>query len=212
MAYNSEHGSYLNEVHCDKTLPECKIEQLWFDTNTDNTSQLRLKTFLQSLHYCDLPRFYTMSHDYFLFTCILRYIYMTLVHSFSTSMPTHTYELMAFISQAVLLNEFYQTCTNESFSNDFNDPLEYIQMSAFEIRPIQLAQLFMRGFETVLFANEVCASPIHAKYICPWKFFNGRLFHYKYIQAHQCQQNPDLMDILCNGNVRTIIETQLNYD
>ncbi|CAF2509063.1 unnamed protein product [Rotaria sp. Silwood2] len=200
QVYNSEHGSYLTEIVCEQLLLKHTIEQLWFGTSPDEDRQLRMKTFLQSLYYCDLPKIYSISYDYLIFICILRYIYMEFFRYSSTSAILHTYELMAFISQAVLITELQPKPLMNMQSTNFLNQYDHIQIINYETRPIQLAHLFMRGFETILFANEVCGAPIHPKYCCPSHFFNGKLFHQKYLQAQYYQQNQDLMIILCDGN------------
>ncbi|CAF0865960.1 unnamed protein product [Rotaria sordida] len=200
QVYNSEHGSYLTEIVCEQLLLKHTIEQLWFGTSPDEDRQIRMKTFLQSLYYCDLPKIYSISHDYLIFICILRYIYMEFFRYSSTSAILHTYELMAFISQAVLITELQPKPLMNIQSINFLNQYDHIQIINYETRPIQLAHLFMRGFETILFANEVCGAPIHPKYCCPSHFFNGKLFHQKYLQAQYYQQNQDLMIILCDGN------------
>jgi hypothetical protein len=120
----------------------------------------------------------------------------------STSAILHTYELIAFISQAVLITELQPKPLMNLQSTSFSNQYEHIQITNYETRPIQLAHLFMRGFETMIFANEVCGAPIHPKYCCPSHFFNGKLFHQKYLQAQYYQQNQDLILILTDGNVR----------
>ncbi|CAF4581488.1 unnamed protein product [Rotaria socialis] len=200
QAYNSEHGSYLTDIHCEQLSLKHTIEQLWFGTNPDEDRHLRMKTFLQSLYYCDLPAMYSMSLDYLIFLCILRYIYMEFFRYSSTSGILQTYELMAFISQAVLITELQPKPLMNLQSTNFLNQYDHIQIINYETRPIQLAHLFMRGFETILFANEVCGAPVHPKYCCPSHFFNGKLFHQKYLQAQYYQQNQDLMIILCDGN------------
>ncbi|CAF0760914.1 unnamed protein product [Adineta ricciae] len=200
QVYNSEHGSYLTEVLCEQLGSKRTIEQLWFGTSPDEDRQIRMKTFLQSLFYCDLPKIYSTAHDYLLFICILRYIYMEFFRYSSTSAVLHTYELIAFISQAVLITELQPKPLMNSQSTNFLNQYDHIQITNYETRPIQLAHLFMRGLETILFSNEVCGAPIHPKYCCPSHFFNGKLFHQKYLQAQYYQQNPDLVMILCDGN------------
>ena len=202
QVYNSEHGSYLTEILSEQLSSKPTIEQLWFGTSPDEDRQLRLKTFLQSLSYCDLPKIYSISHDYLLFICLLRYIYMEFFRYSSTSAILHTYELIAFISQAVLITELQPKPLMNLQSTSFSNQYEHIQITNYETRPIQLAHLFMRGFETMIFANEVCGAPIDPKYCCPSHFFNGKLFHQKYLQAQYYQQNQDLILILSDGNVR----------
>ena len=44
-------------------------------------------------------------------------------------------------------------------------------------RGVQLANLFMQGVETALFANDGCGAPVPWLMCCPWLFFDGKLFH-----------------------------------
>ena len=199
QVYNSEHGSYLTEVRCERLAGDDTIEQLWFGTNPEADRPKRLKTFLRALAYCDLPAFYSISHEYLILSCILRFIYMEMLRHSSTIV--HDYEVMAFLSQAVLLIELQPKPLMNAGATNFPHSYEHGQTSRYETRPIQLAHLFMRGLETVVFANEVCGVPIHPKHACPMYFFNGKLFHQKYLQAQYYQQNPDLMMMLCDGNV-----------
>ena len=199
QVYNNEHGCYLTEIQTEHISSKPTIEQLWFGTNPDQDRHLRLKTFLQSLYYCDLPNIYTLSHDYIIFICILRYIYMEL---YRYSSIIHTYELLGFISQAVLIIELQPKPLMNIQSTNLLNQYDHIQITNYETRAIQLANLFMKGYETIIFANDVCGAPIHPKYSCPTHFFNGKLFHQKYVQAQYYQQNQDLTFILSDGNVR----------
>ena len=207
--YTSEHGSYLTEVCCESLPFACTVEQLWFGTNPDADRPFRLKTFLQAMQYCDLPRFYTLSHDYLFLICILRYMSMTLVLHSSTSAVLHIYEWMAFISQAVLITELQPKPLMNLKTTNVCKQYEHTQIVNYETRPVQLAHLFMRGLETVVFANEVCGAAIHPRYACPSHFFHGKLFHQKYLQAQYYQQHPDLMTLLCEGNVRAFFHPPL---
>lgn len=188
QVYNSEHGSYLNEISSEYLSGKATIEQLWFGTNPDQDRTIRLKTFLQSLIHCDLPIISSQKHEYLLLICLLRYIFIEMNRSSTTTF--HTYELLAFLSQAVLINEL---------KNVVN--LSNIQIKTYETRAIQLAHLFVRGYETIMFANEITGAPIHPKYSCLTTIFHGKYFHQKYLQAQYYQQNQDLIFILADGNV-----------
>ena len=198
QVYNSEHGSYLTEVRCEQLAGGDTIEQLWFGTHPEADRQKRLIAFFRALAHCDLPTFYSMSHEYLIISCILRFISMEMFRY--SSAIVHDYELMAFVSQAVLLIECQPKPLMNADASNCPRSNEHVRTSHYETRPIQLAHLFMRGLETVVFANEVCGVPIHPKHACPMYFFNGTLFHQKYLQAQYYQQNPDLMMMLCDGN------------
>ena len=64
-------------------------------------------------------------------------------------------------------------------------------------RGVQLAALFMRGVDHAILVNDVCGQPVPWKAVCPWMFFDGKLFHYKLLKANN---NANLLD-LCDGQV-----------
>ena len=67
----------------------------------------------------------------------------------------------------------------------------------FSSRCIQLASIFMSGIENAIIANDACGSPVPWEFCCPWNFFDGKLFHTKWLQA---TMNFSVID-LCEGKV-----------
>ena len=97
-------------------------------------------------------------------------------------------ELDAFLAQALSP----QLTTECNASN-----LREIKLQRVDSRAVQLASIFMSGVQAAIFANDACAVPIPWELVCPWNYFDGKLFHSKYLLA--CQ-NATLAD-LCDGKV-----------
>ena len=97
-------------------------------------------------------------------------------------------ELDAFLAQALSP----QLTTECNASN-----LREIKLQRVDSRAVQLASIFMSGVQAAIFANDACAVPIPWELVCPWNYFDGKLFHSKYLMA--CQ-NATLAD-LCDGKV-----------
>ncbi len=62
---------------------------------------------------------------------------------------------------------------------------------------MQLASIFMSGIETAIIANDACGSPVPWEFCCPWLFFDGKLFHSKWLQS---SMNVATLE-LCDGKV-----------
>lgn len=60
----------------------------------------------------------------------------------------------------------------------------------------------MKGIENAILANDACGSPVPWEFCCPWYFFNGKLFHSKWLQS---TMNINTID-LCDGKVGLKIE------
>lgn len=97
-------------------------------------------------------------------------------------------ELDAFLAQALSP----QLTTECNASN-----LREIKLQRVDTRAVQLASIFMSGVQAAIFANDACAVPIPWELVCPWNYFDGKLFHSKYLLA--CQ-NATLAE-LCDGKV-----------
>lgn len=67
----------------------------------------------------------------------------------------------------------------------------------FSLRAMQLASIFMSGIETAVIANDACGSPVPWEFCCPWLFFDGKLFHSKWLQS---SMNVATLE-LCDGKV-----------
>ena len=64
-------------------------------------------------------------------------------------------------------------------------------------RAMQLASIFMSGVEAAIIANDACGSPVPWEFCCPWLFFDGKLFHSKWLQS---SMNVATLE-LCEGKV-----------
>lgn len=100
-----------------------------------------------------------------------------------------TRELDAFLAQA--LSPHLTTECNAS-------NLREIKLKRVDARAVQLASIFMRGVQAAIFANDACAVPIPWELVCPWNYFDGKLFHSKYLMV---AENVSLLE-LCDGKVR----------
>ena len=99
-----------------------------------------------------------------------------------------TRELDAFLAQA--LSPHLTTECNAS-------NLREIKLKRVDARAVQLASIFMRGVQAAIFANDACAVPIPWELVCPWNYFDGKLFHSKYLMV---TDNVSLLE-LCDGKV-----------
>lgn len=81
------------------------------------------------------------------------------------------------------------------------------QLPSVQPRGVALAALFMSGVEVAQFANDVCGAPVPWNMVCPWQFFDGKLFHFKLLKANN---NTALID-MCDGQVcSTLSSTIIN--
>lgn len=80
--------------------------------------------------------------------------------------------------------------------------LSQIKVNKVDVRGVQLATIFMRGVECAIFANDACGSPIPWDLVCPWNYFDGKLFQSKLNLA--TSENTTLLD-LCDGNVSCVM-------
>ena len=103
-----------------------------------------------------------------------------------------TRELDAFLAQA--LSPHLTTECNAS-------NLREIKLKRVDARAVQLASIFMSGVQAAIFANDACAVPIPWELVCPWNYFDGKLFHSKYLMV---ADNASLHE-LCDGKVINII-------
>ncbi|XP_077866574.1 constitutive coactivator of peroxisome proliferator-activated receptor gamma-like, partial [Saccoglossus kowalevskii] len=83
------------------------------------------------------------------------------------------WELNAFIAQAVTLSSF-------DIPALVNLKVEKVVRNA-----VHLATIFMKGVTTALAAVCACYKPMKMDDCTPWKYFDGKLFHSKYILAEK---------------------------
>ncbi|CAB4032588.1 Hypothetical predicted protein [Paramuricea clavata] len=165
-------------------VPGCK--QLWLGTQpSDNTN--RLKAFLSCM-LSDSPsmtKTTMVPQRCIILCCVLRYLIQK-----QTGHPIlRAQELEAFLAQA--LSPHLTTECNVT-------NLSQIKVNKVDVRGVNLATVFMRGVETAIFANDSCGSPIPWDLVCPWNYFDGKLFQSKLNIT--MSDSATLLD-LCDGNV-----------
>ena len=139
----------------------------------------------------ELPRgstaFFFKWYSILMFTCVLfsctRYL---MSHG---RLVLSARELDAFLAQS--LSPHLTTECNAS-------NLREIKLQRVDARAVQLASIFMRGVQAAIFANDACAVPIPWELVCPWNYFDGKLFHSKYLMV---TENASLLE-LCDGKVK----------
>nr|XP_002732264.2 PREDICTED: constitutive coactivator of peroxisome proliferator-activated receptor gamma-like [Saccoglossus kowalevskii] len=92
------------------------------------------------------------------------------------------WELNAFISQAVSMTTIDVAA------------LVNLQIDVVIPRAIHLATIFLRGVTTALAVNGACYKPIRMQDGLPWQYFDGKLFHLKYIMAKRGADENELCD------------------
>lgn len=75
--------------------------------------------------------------------------------------------------------------------------MQDLKLPSVHPRGVALAALFMAGVETAQCTNDVCGAPIPWNMVCPWQYFDGKLFHFKLLKANN---NTPLID-MCDGQV-----------
>lgn len=164
-------------------VPPCR--QLWLGTQPSDNNN-RLKAFLSCM-LSDSPgmtKTTMVPQRCVILCCILRY----LIQKQSGHPILHAQELEAFLAQA--LSPHLTTECNVT-------NLSQIKVNKVDLRGVQLATIFMRGVECAIFANDACGSPIPWDLVCPWNYFDGKLFQSKLNLA--TSESTMLLD-LCDGN------------
>jgi hypothetical protein len=80
--------------------------------------------------------------------------------------------------------------------------LSRLKLDLLTARGVQLATLFMQGFEMALLANDACGAPVPFLMCCPWLFFDGKLFHSKLRRAVMAQ---NLLE-MCGHDMQLVVK------
>jgi hypothetical protein len=80
--------------------------------------------------------------------------------------------------------------------------LSRLKLDLVTARGVQLATLFMQGFEMALLANDACGAPVPFLMCCPWLFFDGKLFHSKLRRAVMAQ---NLLE-MCGHDMQLVVK------
>ncbi|XP_077999849.1 constitutive coactivator of peroxisome proliferator-activated receptor gamma-like isoform X1 [Glandiceps talaboti] len=133
----------------------------------------------------------------------------------SISMTTMQQIPQEYIIPCTLINYFLKSLTKDVFGEvELNaflavfvtlpmydvDRLISLEVATVKSKAIHLATVFMRGVTTVLTLNSACGKPVAMEHGLPWKYFDGKLFHAKYLIALQGTNEF----VLCEKNERTI--------
>lgn len=187
-------GRRLNDPDCvepmalDWDVPP--VDKLWFSKGATADSN-RLKAFLSCMmsNTPSMTQTVIVPKRLIILCCILRYL---TAHG---RIVLASRELDAFLAQA--LSPHLTTECNAS-------NLREIKLSRVDTRAVQLASIFMSGVQAAIFANDACAVPIPWELVCPWNYFDGKLFHSKYLMA---TENATLME-LCDGKAGRVEKLQ----
>lgn len=96
------------------------------------------------------------------------------------------------------LDAFLAASLSPHISSEFNPAnLSGLKLVRVELRGVQLASVFMQGVQMAAFANDACGCPVPWKLVCPWNYFDGKLFMSKYLQA----VNDHSLLEMCDGKV-----------
>ncbi|XP_022049234.2 constitutive coactivator of peroxisome proliferator-activated receptor gamma [Acanthochromis polyacanthus] len=151
------------------------LDLLWFSTGPA-VSALRLKTFLSIFDCLDISDLHGAIEDSLLAAlCLVAYITLQ-VQTLSQE------DVDAYLSQAVCLR--------------LKSPqeLQQIELPFLSSRAVQLGSLYIRGLSHLLGANCASGCPLPNAALMPWHSFDGRLFHSKYLLAHNGTENTELLD------------------
>ncbi|XP_060896059.1 constitutive coactivator of peroxisome proliferator-activated receptor gamma isoform X3 [Labrus mixtus] len=69
-----------------------------------------------------------------------------------------------------------------------------LQLPVLCSRALQLGSLFVRGLGNLLGANYASGCPLPSAALMPWQCFDGRLFHSKYLLAHNSAEKTVLLE------------------
>ncbi|XP_065673474.1 constitutive coactivator of PPAR-gamma-like protein 1 homolog isoform X3 [Hydra vulgaris] len=157
------------------------LRKLWLGTDVEDNSN-RLKAFLSCMRSdtVNMSNTSMVPQRLIILCCVLRY----LVQQEKVVLTKH--DIDAFLAQSL----------SSHLTIDHNvQHLATIRLNVIDARCIQLAAIFMKGVEDAVLANDACGSPLPWELCCPWNFFDGKLFHSKWLQA---TTNANVLE-LCDG-------------
>ncbi|XP_032217699.1 constitutive coactivator of PPAR-gamma-like protein 1 [Nematostella vectensis] len=161
-------------------VPE--LHPLWFGKEPSD-DQNRMKAFLTCMQ-SDTPNMTKTTmvpQRLVIMCCVLRYLLMQ-----GKGRPIILpHELDAFLAAA--LSPHISTECNPS-------NLMGLKLPRVDMRGVQLASIFMRGVEAAALANDACGCPVPWELVCPWNYFDGKLFMSKYIMASNDVGQLELCD------------------
>ncbi|XP_068174692.1 constitutive coactivator of peroxisome proliferator-activated receptor gamma isoform X2 [Antennarius striatus] len=151
------------------------LDLLWFGSSPE-VSALRLTSFLSIFGCLDFSELYGTIEDSLLAAlCLVTYTVLQ-VQTLSEE------DADAYLSQAV--------CVRLKSPQE----LQQIKLPFLSSRAVQLGSLYVRGLSHLLFANCASGRPLPNAALMPWQSFDGRLFHSKYLLAHNYTEKTVLLD------------------
>ncbi|XP_076012370.1 constitutive coactivator of peroxisome proliferator-activated receptor gamma [Genypterus blacodes] len=151
------------------------LESLWFGTGPD-VSDLRLASFLSVFDCQEFSELYGVIEDSLLAALCLVTCIVLQVKSLSME------DVDAYLSQAVCLRL------------KSSEELQHIKLPYLCSRAVQLGSLYVRGLIHLLGANCASGCLLPSAALMPWHSFDGRLFHSKYLLAHNGTEQTELLD------------------
>ncbi|XP_038056556.1 constitutive coactivator of peroxisome proliferator-activated receptor gamma-like [Patiria miniata] len=165
-----------------------RLEALWLGPQAEVRS-LKFETFLACMH-CDLdPAQLQRIPAHFRLLCVvLQYFEKHTAPRFLRET-----DVDAFLAQAVCLTTHYMASVMK------------LRVDRVDPRGVHLASLFMRGVSLVCSVNAACGRPLDMADLMPWRFFDGELFHAKYLMS----QDGASVEQLCDRNVAAVEDFRL---
>ncbi|XP_070577921.1 constitutive coactivator of peroxisome proliferator-activated receptor gamma-like [Ptychodera flava] len=160
------------------------MEDLWLSKDPE-MEKSRLSTFL-ACWSCQIPveTLKSLPSHFQIFSVVLHY----LVEQHSPEILAE-WELDAFIAQAVS-----PLCGDVRY-------LSAVEPGKVVSRAVHLATILLMGVAAALDINSVCGYPLKMADGFPWKFFDGKLFHLKYLWAQEGFNQADRgVSLLCDHN------------
>ncbi|XP_069463007.1 constitutive coactivator of peroxisome proliferator-activated receptor gamma isoform X2 [Ambystoma mexicanum] len=172
-----QHPEIVKAVQPDMPGGMPGVRALWL-TDGPEVETLRLQTCLACFHAEDsMEELRALEAPIASVCCLLIYLFQQ-VDSLSLE------DLEAFIAQTLCLQ------------SKSADQLKDLQISHIDSRAVHLSFLFVRGIITMMGANSACGFPFTMDDLMPWKVFDGKLFHQKYLQSHRGSPMEALLE--CN--------------
>ncbi|KFM63826.1 Constitutive coactivator of peroxisome proliferator-activated receptor gamma, partial [Stegodyphus mimosarum] len=157
------------------------IEQLWFTFTEEEKLKLFCSIFQAPL---DFQLLHILPKHHIVLCCILNY----LIGESETHGILHPWEVAVFMAQALWEKDV--------------EVLEKLQVPWVDSTAVHLATLFMRGVATAIMVLGTCGFPFDLQNAMPWRFFDGKLFHYLYVTS---KERPNISQ-LCNNQPQHIKE------
>ncbi|GBM00798.1 Constitutive coactivator of peroxisome proliferator-activated receptor gamma [Araneus ventricosus] len=176
---NQNENNNLNEPEKIHPLPlrntsdVIRVEDLWFNCS----ERRRFKFFWHVLQIpMEFDLLMKLPEDQVALSCILNY----LIGGRKSGPLLKPLDVAVFVAQAVWKPSL--------------DDIKQLENPQVRASTVNLSTLFVNGIAAVLMALETCGLPSPYKYALPWRFFDGKLFHFLYNEA---KRRPRVR-VLCN--------------